>query len=158
MPGILSNFLVRPKIYSSERSIGLLPCSYKRCKGCKYSNKTESFTSSVTQKTHKTNHRLNCNDKWLIFILNVWKMFQAVCCRNNKILFSKLGATSKTIKQSFKRRFLYSKKSVWSISKPRSHCFHRRCLNNVDWQENFIQTFFLLSTRTNFQNFFFVWS
>ena len=108
----INNYLVRAKVYSIERSTGMLPYSQKRCEGCKYFNKTESFTSSVTQNTHKTNHRLNCNGKWLIFLLNVGKMFRAVCCRNTKFFSPKFGATFKIIDQIFKRIFLYSKKPV----------------------------------------------
>ena len=62
--------------------------------------------------------------------------------------FPKFGATFKIIEQIFNRIFLYSKKSIWAISKPRSHCFHNMffwCLNNVHWQEYFIHRPFLLS-------------
>ena len=48
----LNNYLVRAKVYSIERSTGMLPYSWKRCEGRKYSNKTESFTSSKLYKTH----------------------------------------------------------------------------------------------------------
>ena len=48
----LNNYLVRAKVYSIERSTGMLPYSWKRCEGRKYFNKTESFTSSKLYKTY----------------------------------------------------------------------------------------------------------
>ena len=80
----------------------------------------------------------------------MWKIFRAVCCRNNKIFFQKFWANFKIIEQIFKRIFLYSKKSVWAISKSRSHCLHNMfywCLHNVHWQEHFIHRPFLRSMR-----------
>ena len=41
----------------------------KRCDVCENVNITDSFTSSVTQKIYKINYKLNCDDKWLIYLL-----------------------------------------------------------------------------------------
>ena len=63
----LNNYLVRPKIYAIERSVGSFKCVKKRCEVCENVNKTKTFTSSVTLKIHKINHKLNCDDKCLIY-------------------------------------------------------------------------------------------
>ena len=52
----LSNYLVRAKIYPNERSIGTFKYDKKRYKVYENVNKTENFTSSVSQKTYKFNH------------------------------------------------------------------------------------------------------
>ena len=57
--GKLSDYLVRAKIYPIERSIGSSKFDKKHCEVCRNANKTEHFTSSVTQKTYKIDHRLN---------------------------------------------------------------------------------------------------
>ena len=68
-----SNYLVRTEIYPIERFTGSLKCSKKCCKVYEKEKKPENFTSSVTQKTYKTNHRLNCDDMCLIYFLTCKK-------------------------------------------------------------------------------------
>ena len=41
----------------------------KRCQTCHNLKETESFTSTITGKTFKINHKLNCNDKCLLYLL-----------------------------------------------------------------------------------------
>ena len=36
---------------------------------CKYSTETDTFTSSITGETNKINHRLDCNDECLVYLL-----------------------------------------------------------------------------------------
>ena len=36
---------------------------------CKYITETNTLTSSVTGETYKINHRLDCNDKCLVYLL-----------------------------------------------------------------------------------------
>ena len=70
----ISSYLVRAKLYPTERTVGSFRCGNKRCEVCKYITKTDSFTSSVTGETYKINHRLDCNDKVLctcLLITNV---------------------------------------------------------------------------------------
>ena len=65
----ISSYLVRAKLYPTERTVGSFRCGNKRCEVCKYITKTDSFTSSVTGETYKINHRLDCNDKCLVYLL-----------------------------------------------------------------------------------------
>ena len=65
----LSSYLVRAKLYSIESTVGSFKCTIKRCEVCENFNVTDSFTSSVTQNTYKINHKINCDDKSLIYLL-----------------------------------------------------------------------------------------
>ena len=49
--------------------MGSYRCGSKRCEVCKYVTETDTFTSSVTGETYKINHRLECNDKCLVYLL-----------------------------------------------------------------------------------------
>ena len=60
---------MRAKLYTIERSIGSFKCTKNRCEVCENVNIADSFTSLVAQSTYKINHRLNCHDKCLIYLL-----------------------------------------------------------------------------------------
>ena len=62
----ISSNLVREKLNPIERTMGSFKCRSKHCKLCKHITETDTFTSSVTVETYKTNHRLDCNDKYLV--------------------------------------------------------------------------------------------
>ena len=49
--------------------MGLFRCGIKRCEVCKYTTETNTFTSSVTGETYKINHRLDCYEKCLVYLL-----------------------------------------------------------------------------------------
>ena len=66
----LSSYLVKTKLYPIERTVGSFKCTKKRCEVCEKIHITDSFTSSVTQNTYKINHKLNCDDKCLIYLLS----------------------------------------------------------------------------------------
>ena len=63
--------ILRTKIYPIDRSVGSFKCGKKRCEVCKNVNKTENFTSLVTQKTYEINQRLHCDNKCSIYIFDV---------------------------------------------------------------------------------------
>ena len=67
----ISSYLVRAKLYPTERTLGSFKCGSKRCDVCKYITETDTFTSSATGETCKINHRLDCNDKCLVHLL-IW--------------------------------------------------------------------------------------
>ena len=60
---------MRAKLYPIERSVGSFKCTKNRCEVCENVNIADSFTSLVAQSTYKINHRLNCHDKCLIYLL-----------------------------------------------------------------------------------------
>ena len=65
----ISSYLVRARLYPIERTAGSFRCGNKHCEVCKYITETDTFTSSVTGETYKINHRLDCNDKCLVYLL-----------------------------------------------------------------------------------------
>ena len=65
----LSSYLVRTKLYLLERTVGSVQCKGKRCKTCQSVKETEIFTNTTTGKTFKINHKFNCNDKCLVYLL-----------------------------------------------------------------------------------------
>ena len=61
--------IVRAKLYPSERTVGSVQYKWKRCHTCHNVKETEIFTSATTGKTFKINHKLNSNDKCLVYLL-----------------------------------------------------------------------------------------
>lgn len=66
----LSSYLVRAKLYPLEREIGSRKCKRGRCQVCYNINETTTFTSSVSGQEFKINHRLDCSDKCLVYLLS----------------------------------------------------------------------------------------
>ena len=65
----LSSYLVRAKLYPTERIVGSYKCGGKRCEVCINVNETSTFTSTVTGETYIINHRFDCNEKYLVYLL-----------------------------------------------------------------------------------------
>ena len=70
----LSSYLVRDKPYPIDRIVGSKGCGKKRCEVCVNICETDTFASTVTGETFKINHKLNCDDKCLIYL------FTCECC------------------------------------------------------------------------------
>ena len=65
----LSSFLVRAKLYLTERTVGSYKCGGKRCEVCINVNETSTFTSTVTRETCIKNHTFDCNGRFLFYLL-----------------------------------------------------------------------------------------
>ena len=65
----LGSYLVRAKLYPLERSVGSFKCNGKWCQVCLNVTETKTFSSTITKKEYKINHKFNCNDKCLIYLL-----------------------------------------------------------------------------------------
>ena len=65
----LSSCLVRTESYPINRTVGCYKCGSKQCEECKHITETENFTSIVTGETFKINHRFDCNDKCLVYLM-----------------------------------------------------------------------------------------
>ena len=63
------SYLVRAKVLPLERTVGSLKCKNSRCQVCLNVNETDTCTSTVTKKTYKINHKFDCSDKCLIYLL-----------------------------------------------------------------------------------------
>ena len=70
----LSSYLVRAKLYPIDRIVGSKGCGKKRCEVCVNICETDTFSSTVTGETFKINHKLNCDNKCLIYL------FTCECC------------------------------------------------------------------------------
>ena len=65
----LSNYLVRAKLYPTERTVGSFKCGGKGCEFCINVNETSTFTSTVTGESYIVNHRFDCNERCLVNLL-----------------------------------------------------------------------------------------
>ena len=65
----LSSYLVRAKLYPIERKVGSCKCKGKRCEVCKNVLETDTFTCSNDQTTYKINHKFDCNEKCLVYLI-----------------------------------------------------------------------------------------
>ena len=70
---IVSGYLVRAKVYPLERTESSFECNEIRCQDCLNFNETDTFTITVTKQTYKINHKCNCSDKCLIYLLKCKK-------------------------------------------------------------------------------------
>ena len=64
----LSSHLVRAELYLIDRIVGSKGCGKKPCEVCVNVCETDTFASTVTGETFKINHKLNCDDKCLIYL------------------------------------------------------------------------------------------
>ena len=69
-PPKISSYLVRTKLYHLDRVVRSTKCVKKRYEVCLNVSETNIFTSKVTGETYKINHKLNCDDKFLIYLLS----------------------------------------------------------------------------------------
>ena len=66
----LRNRLVRSKVYPIEREIDCRKCDKSRCKTCDNVIISDKFSSNITKEVFTINHRLNCDDKCLVYLLS----------------------------------------------------------------------------------------
>ena len=65
----MRSYLVRVELYPEERTKGSFKCGSKRCEVCLNVTETPTFTSTVTGETYIINHKFNCNDNCLVYLL-----------------------------------------------------------------------------------------
>ena len=61
------NYFVRAKLYPLVRFVGSR--KWKKCKVCTNVAETDTFSSTVTGETFQRNHKLNCDDQCLVYLL-----------------------------------------------------------------------------------------
>ena len=69
----LISYLLKSKIYPLERKVSSAKCKSKRCLVCLNVSETDAFQSFQTKeqcKINQVNCKLNCNDKYLIYLLS----------------------------------------------------------------------------------------
>ena len=57
----ISRYLVRAKLYPTERTKGYFKCASKRCGVCLNIDETSTFSRTVTGETYIINHKFSCN-------------------------------------------------------------------------------------------------
>ena len=65
----LSSYLMRAKLYPTERVVGSFKCNTPRCLVCVNITETSTFSSTVTGKTYKINHKFDCDENCLVYLL-----------------------------------------------------------------------------------------
>ena len=65
----INSYLVRAKFYPLQRAMGPFKCKKPRCEVCINVIETDTFTSTATGEIFKINHKFNCDDKCLIYLL-----------------------------------------------------------------------------------------
>ena len=65
----ISSYLVTAKLYPLERKVGFEKCGKSRCEVCLNIQETDTFMSTTTGESFKINHKLNCDDNSLIYLL-----------------------------------------------------------------------------------------
>ena len=69
----LGSYLVRDRLCPIERSFGSFKCNGILCQVCLNVTETKTFSSTVTKKEYIINHKVDCNDKCLIYFLTCKK-------------------------------------------------------------------------------------
>ena len=65
----LSSYLVRAKLYPVERKVGSCKCNCNRCQVYQSIFEIDTFTCSNDGTTYKINHKFDCNEKCLIYLI-----------------------------------------------------------------------------------------
>ena len=73
----LSSNSVRAKLYPLERRVGSCKCSCNHCQVCRSITENDILLCNNDQKSYKFNHRFDCNEKCLIYLLT--------CCQKQNV-------------------------------------------------------------------------
>ena len=65
----ISSYLVRAKLYPPERKVDSEKCGRSRCEVCLSIQETDTYTSIIKGESFKINHKLNCDNNFLIYLL-----------------------------------------------------------------------------------------
>ena len=66
---MINSYLVKAKLYASERKVGSEKCDKSRCEVCLNIQEIDNFMNTTTGNSFKLNHKLNCDDNCLICLL-----------------------------------------------------------------------------------------
>ena len=111
----LSSYLVRAKLYSVERKGGSCKCNCNRCQVCQSISETDTFTCSNDGTTYKINHKFDCNEKCLIYLITCKKCFKEYVGQTVDTL-GVVGITTKMMLESMKEANTVCKNIYMNIS------------------------------------------
>ena len=60
---------MRTKLHPTERVVGSFKCNKPRCFVCVNVTETSTFSSTVTGKSYRINHKFDCDENCLIYLL-----------------------------------------------------------------------------------------
>ena len=112
----LSSYLVRAKLYPTERIVGSYKCGWKRCKVCINVYETSTFTSTVTAETYIINHRFDCNETCLVYL--------STC---NKCKMQYVGQTNDQFRSRWNNYKSDSRKHGQGATCMQQHLFNHFC-------------------------------
>ena len=72
----LNGYLVTAKIYPLEGTVGSYLCRSKQYRECNNITDTDSFICSNDQTNFKINHKFDCNEQSLIYLITCNRCFK----------------------------------------------------------------------------------
>ena len=78
------SYLVRAKLYPIERKVGSCKYNGKRCEVCKNVLETDTFICNNDETTYKINHKVECDEKCLVYLIACNKWFKALSWTNSR--------------------------------------------------------------------------
>lgn len=67
--GKFNSYLFRAKLYPTGRVVGSFKCNKPRCLVCENDTERNTFTSTFTGKTYEINHKFDCGENCLLYLL-----------------------------------------------------------------------------------------
>ena len=105
----LNSYLVRAKLYPLVRTVGSYKCKSKRCQVCHNITEANSFICSNDQTNFKINHRLDCNEKYFIYLITCTRCLKQYVGQTVNEFRNKWNNYKDNVR---KRRTLYTKTLV----------------------------------------------
>ena len=65
----ISSYIVRAKLHPLKKTVGSYKCRKKPCEVCEVISEIDTFPSIVTGENSKINHKFNCNDKCIVYLV-----------------------------------------------------------------------------------------
>ena len=134
----LNSYLVRAKLYPSERTLGSYKCKSKPCQACNNITEVNSFTFSNDQTNFEINHRFDCNERYLIYLI-----------RCDECLKQYVGQTV----DEFRRRWNNYKDNATKFKRG-EHCIQRHLYEHFNYQFTF---FFIIILFFHYICFYSLW-
>ena len=114
----LSSYLVRAKLYPTGRTVGCYKSGGKRFEVCINVNETSTVTSTVTGETYLINHRFDCNERCLVYLLTC-----------NKCKMQYVGQSVDQSRSRWNSYKSYSRRHGQGATCMQQHLFNHFCIS-----------------------------
>ena len=108
----ISSYLVSDKLYPLQRKVGSEKWGKSRCEVCLNIQETDTVTSTSTGKSFKINHKLNCDDNCLTYLLT------CKCCGKQYV-----GKTTDEFRLRWNNYKSNDRKNAWNEACKKEHLF-----------------------------------